>query len=138
MIMTHHVNLNFFLPVAFSFLLFMISGCGMTTSFNAGVSSNEYSLALQTTDQSHFLFHRGKWTLDLKGVSGTADRVDDNGTMTRTDTTVSYTNIASATSPAGGSRGNTMEQFLLTILGVILVIGLAGLMLYAAFRATER
>ncbi len=50
------------------------------------------------------------------------------------DTTISYVQIAAA-----DSRGeDPWTQLLLTILGVLIVIGISGLILYAAFRATER
>jgi len=92
-------------------------------------------LHVTTDDNSTLLFHRDAWRLTFSGIRGTADVYPAGGGHFTADTTLSYWETASA-SPAG--RSSTMGQFMLTLLGVILVIGLAALILYAAFLATDR
>jgi hypothetical protein len=89
-----------------------------------------------TQSRSTLQFHEGEWSLTWGGIKGRADLVTDEGIIPVRDTTLSYADVASAST--GGGRGNTTEQFLKTILGVILIIGLAALILYAAFPATDR
>ena len=92
-------------------------------------------LTVRTYDDGALRFHENDWRLTITGISGTADVETPDGSRYTTDTTLSYWDAASA-SPAG--RSNTMGQFMLTILGVILVLGLAAIILYAAFLATDR
>ena len=100
-----------------------------------GAHTPPSGIVLQLKDQRTILFPDNEWRLGWDGVHGTIVNTDALGIQTERDTTVSYSDISSA-APAEG-RGNTMSQFLLTILGVILVIGLAAIILYAAFRATD-
>lgn len=93
------------------------------------------ALHVTTDDNSSLLFHRDTWQLTVSGIRGTADVYPAGGGYFTADTTLSYWETASA-SPAG--RSSTMSQFMLTILGVILVLGLAAVILYAAFLATKR
>ena len=92
-------------------------------------------LHVTTDDNSSLLFHRNSWRLTISGIRGTADVYPAGGGYFTSDTTLSYWDTASA-SPAG--RSSSMSQFMLTLLGVILVLGLAALILYAAFLATDR
>jgi hypothetical protein len=92
-------------------------------------------LHVTTDDNGSLLFHRNHWQLTMTGIRGTADVFPADGSSYTTDTTLSYLDAASA-SPTG--RSTTMGQFMLTLLGVILVIGLAAVILYAAFLATNR
>lgn len=92
-------------------------------------------LTVYTHDDAALRFHENTWKLTFTGISGTADVETDDGDRYTTDTTLSYWDAASA-APAG--RSSTMSQLMLTILGVILVLGLAGIILYAAFLATDR
>lgn len=92
-------------------------------------------LRVTTDDDGLLFFHRGSWQLTMRGIRGTADVYPAEGGFHTTDTTLSYWSTSSA-SPAG--RSSTMGQFMLTLLGVILVLGLAAIILYAAFLATDR
>jgi len=94
----------------------------------------EASIVIQTKDNAVMTFHDG-WGLTWSGVRGSADISTGEGTLSVPDTTISYWNIDKA---EASRRDNTTRQFLLTILGVILVIGLAAIILYAAFIATDR
>ena len=80
------------------------------------------------------MFYHDQWQLTLTGIEGKAEIRQNGFPSYTTDTTISYFQVA-----AVDSRGeDPWTQLLLTILGVIIVIGLAGVILYAAFRATER
>ena len=92
-------------------------------------------ISITTHDRATFDFHEG-WELTMRGVQGHADIYPSEGGVLQADTTLSYWNVSSAADTGG--RGNTTTKFLLTILGIILVIGLAALILYAAFPATNR
>ncbi len=92
-------------------------------------------LRVRTHDNGTLLFHDDDWRLTPSGIRGTADVIAEDGASYTTDTTLSYWDTAEA-GPAG--RQSTMSQFMLTILGVILVLGLAAIILYAAFLATDR
>jgi len=92
-------------------------------------------LRVRTHDNATLLFHDDDWRLTPSGIRGTADVTAEDGASYTTDTTLSYWDTAEA-GPAG--RQSTMGQFMLTILGVILVLGLAAIILYAAFLATDR
>ena len=87
-----------------------------------------------THDKSTFDFHDG-WQMTWGGIEGRVDLHTASGDAISTDTTLSYWDVSSASSSNG--RGNTTSKFLLTVLGIILVIGLAALILYAAFPATD-
>ena len=127
-----------FLPLCcFLFLfLFVLQGCvpqlAVSPRDRAAVVDG---IRIETKENSSLLFHANRWDLTWSGVSGHATIIDAQGSTFEKDTTVSYWDVSSA---AASGRGNTMTQFLLTILGIILVIGLAALILYAAFRATDR
>ena len=92
-------------------------------------------LRVRTKDGGSLLFAENGWRLTLDGIAGDALVTDADGRQFATDTTLSYWDASSA---ASTGRDNTMSQFLLTILGVILVLGLAAIILYAAFLATAR
>lgn len=92
-------------------------------------------LRVSTHDHGVLLFEEDRWQLTLEGIKGPALVTDADGTQYSADTTLSYWDASSA---ASTGRTSTMSQFLLTILGVILVLGLAAIILYAAFLATAR
>jgi hypothetical protein len=92
-------------------------------------------LRVSTRDDGMLLFAEDGWRLTMSGIEGQALVTTADGAQFTADTTLSYWD---ATSAASTGRGNTMSQFLLTILGVILVLGLAAIILYAAFLATAR
>ena len=117
--------------------LFFASGCVTMPAIRAsGERAPASGILVTTHDRSTFQFQEGSWSLTLGGIEGKADILTETGTLPSRDTTLWYGDVASAA--AGGGRGSTVTQFLLTILGVILVIGLAALILYAAFPATDR
>lgn len=126
----------------FSAAVLMLQGCApmLTQSLNAPSvpygqpDRAEPSIIVHTYDNSELRFEDG-WSLTFGGISGTAEVIRDDAPSIRTDTTLAYQDVASA---APSRRNTTMRQFLLTILGVILVIGLAAIILYAAFIATGR
>ena len=92
-------------------------------------------LLVRTHDDGRLLFAENGWKLTLEGIAGNAMVTGADGTQYAADTTLSYWDASSA---AATGRNSTMSQFLLTILGVILVLGLAAIILYAAFLATAR
>ena len=92
-------------------------------------------LRVQTRDGASLLFAENGWRLTLEGIDGSATVTTGDGMQYAADTTLSYWDASSA---AATGRNSTMSQFLLTILGVILVLGLAAIILYAAFLATAR
>jgi hypothetical protein len=92
-------------------------------------------LRVQTRDGASLLFAENHWRLTLEGIDGSATVTTEDGMQYAADTTLSYWDASSA---AATGRNSTMSQFLLTILGVILVLGLAAIILYAAFLATAR
>lgn len=92
-------------------------------------------LQVQTKDGGTLLFADNGWRLTMDGIAGQALVTDVHGLQFSADTTLSYWDASSA---ASTGRDNTMSQFLLTVLGVILVLGLAAIILYAAFLATAR
>lgn len=115
----------------------LLAGCGsMPAMRSAGSHASVSGIRVETHDHSTFQFQEGAWSLTLEGIAGKADIFTDAGTLPDRDTTLWYGDVASAA--AGGGRGSTVTQFLLNILGIILVIGLAALILYAAFPATDR
>ena len=127
-------------------LLLLLGGCSMQplpappTAANIGMQGSmatevQSGLRVRTHDDATLLFETDGWRLTPTGIRGTADVITDDGQHYRTDTTLSYWDAAEA-GPAG--RQSSMGQFLLTILGVILVLGLAAIILYAAFLATDR
>jgi hypothetical protein len=103
---------------------------------HAGSRTDVSGIRVETHDRSTFQFQEGTWSLTMEGIAGKADIFTDEGVLPSRDTTLWYGDVASAA--AGGGRGSTVTQFLLNILGIILVIGLAALILYAAFPATDR
>jgi len=141
--------MRFFLP---ALTLLLLAGCTPQLSLapygtmeHAAGSGSPHAMAqagtvteglrVHTHDNGTLLFHRDHWRLTPSGIRGTADVTSEDGSTYTTDTTLSYWDTANA-SPAG--RQSTMGQFMLTILGVILVLGLAAIILYAAFLATDR
>ncbi|MBR9977258.1 MAG: hypothetical protein KFH87_04140 [Bacteroidetes bacterium] len=92
-------------------------------------------LLVTTADRSQVLFPADDWTLTTAGIRGNALVTTADGQQFTADTTLAYVDAVSA-SPT--ERGVTMNQFLLTILGVILVLGLVAIIIYAAFLATAR
>jgi hypothetical protein len=115
----------------------LLAGCAAPTSFlHDSRVSDAGGIVVRTNDRSTFTFRDDGWSLTARGISGFADISTDGGGALQKDTTLSYADVASA-APSDG-RSGTMRQFLLTILGVVLVIGLAALILYAAFPATDR
>lgn len=92
-------------------------------------------LRVTTHDRGELLFAEDRWQLTLEGIQGPALVTSADGAVYSADTTLSYWDAASA---ASTGRTSTMSQFMLTILGVILVLGLAAIILYAAFLATAR
>jgi hypothetical protein len=119
-------------------LVIGIAGCtgiregSLPANLPAGM--NENLLRLETHDRTVFSFSND-WTVTMSGIKGSAVVEPADGTVITKDTTVSYYDITSA---AGTGRGKTVSQFLLTVLGVVLIIGLAAIVLYAAFLATDR
>jgi hypothetical protein len=102
---------------------------------HVGGTYNAPGLMIHTHDNGHLFFHDQDWKLTLNGISGPALVTAADGSQYNADTTISYWNTESAQATG---RGSSMKQYLLTILGVILVLGLAGIILYAAFLATDR
>ncbi len=92
-------------------------------------------LRVTTHDRGELLFSENGWRLTTSGIEGRALVSTADGVQYAKDTTLSYSDAASA---AATGRSDTMSQFMLTILGVILVLGLAAIILYAAFLATAR
>lgn len=92
-------------------------------------------LQVHTHTGGTLLFPENEWTLTLEGIRGNAHVTHADGTQYSADTTLSYLDASAA---ASTGRSSTMGQFMLTILGVILVLGLAAIILYAAFLATAR
>lgn len=102
----------------------------------AASARTDAGLVLHMHDASTVHFASERWELTTRGVRGRAQIHADDGSLREADTTISYWDVSSAA--AGPGRGTLLSQFLLTILGVILVIGLAAIILYAAFLATDR
>ncbi len=124
-------------------LLFYTTSCApqlslqspMTGDGSAASGGGIAALRVTTHDRGELLFAENGWRLTASGIEGSALVKSENGEQYAKDTTLSYRDAATA-SPGG--RSNTMGQFMLTILGVILVLGLAAIILYAAFLATAR
>jgi hypothetical protein len=113
-----------------------LTGCATLSTFPAPTPRGPVDgIRITTTSDATMLFHDNRWSLGWSGVTGHATVNEGTAAAYEADTTLSYGDITSA---AASGRGNTMTQFLETILGVVLVIGLAALILYAAFRATDR
>ncbi|MDT8323965.1 MAG: hypothetical protein RRA94_07645 [Bacteroidota bacterium] len=110
----------------------MMQRSAQTTAHDGAPSGG---LRVRTYDEGTLIFHGDDWRLTPSGIRGTADVETQDGNTYTTDTTLSYWDTAEA-GPAG--RQSTMGQFMLTVLGVILVLGLAAIILYAAFLATDR
>jgi hypothetical protein len=124
-------------------LLFYTTSCAPQLSLRSSTSLGEHAeegapltaLRVTTHDRGELFFAENGWKLTTTGIEGNALVQTADGQHFAKDTTLSYWDAASA-SPAG--RSNTMSQFMLTILGVILVLGLVAIILYAAFLATAR
>jgi|WetSurMetagenome_2_1015567.scaffolds.fasta_scaffold711498_2 hypothetical protein len=118
------------------FLFSCLPGCAPQLSLTPPAQGGPVAgISVATKQHGTLLFHDERWNLTWSGLSGHATVRDANGAAYETDTTLSYWDVSSA---GASGRSNTMTQFLLTILGVVLVIGLSALILYAAFRATDR
>jgi hypothetical protein len=130
------------LAILVAALVALQTGCAGLASFSApsarptaGVSSAFNGIRITTKDNATLLFQDQRWTLTAGGIEGYASVQPSDGGAYDKDTTLSYWDVSSATS---SGRTSTTKQFLLTILGVILVIGLAALVLYAAFPVNDR
>ncbi len=137
--MTHRRIISIlFIPILVTLAL-VAGGCGMAQSgmrtMPGAPPMGPDELRLETRNNAVVAFQDGGYTLTWSGVSGPARIWPSDGILTQKDTTVSWFDISSA---AGTGRSKTTGQFLLTVLGVILVIGLAAIVLYAAFLATDR
>lgn len=110
-------------------------GCSAPLRLGGGSpASPAAGLAIRTQDGSAVTFARESWRLTFSGIEGEASITPSAGVSYLRDTTISYFQVAAVDS----RDEDPWTQLLLTILGVIIVIGLAGVILYAAFRATER
>lgn len=124
-------------------LLFYTTSCApqlslqqhMTGDGSTASGTQLSALRVTTRDGGELLFAENGWRLTTAGIEGNAGITTADGAHYAKDTTLSYWDAATA---APGGRNNTMGQFMLTILGVILVLGLAAIILYAAFLATAR
>jgi hypothetical protein len=131
-------------------LLLLVLGCAAPLrAQNGAAAAPEPGAALATADlpgngeagivvttvNDTRVFFRDGWELTWDGIRGCASVQAPDGTLTVKDTTLSYSD---ATSASATGRGASTSQFALTLLGIILVIGLAALILYAAFLATDR
>ncbi len=119
------------------FGVIVLSGCA--SQFGISTQPGQYSgspgLLVRTHDEQHLFFKNDQWRLTLEGIAGRAEVTTTEGLHYTVDTTLSYWNTQSAEATG---RNNTMGRFMLTVLGIILVLGLAGIILYAAFLATDR
>ncbi len=95
----------------------------------------EAVLRITTTDQGTLRFRESDWDLTVEGIRGHARVEPAVGPAYDADTVLSYFSVAAA---ASDGRATSLKQYLLTVLGIILVIGLAAIVLYAAFLATDR
>ncbi|MCZ7557796.1 MAG: hypothetical protein M5R41_15465 [Bacteroidia bacterium] len=128
------------LPIAITLIagaMILFSGCstGLSVMAPQGSMLGTPGLMVNTTEGGHLFFHDKQWKLTVSGIAGTAEVTAADGTQYTADTTLSYFSAEAAQS---SGRTSTMGQFMLTILGVILVLGLAAIILYAAFLATDR
>ena len=113
----------------------IVSGCaGTVPATMQGGSDPADGIRVVTHNNTTFDFRDG-WRLTFGGIEGNADIQAAGEELIQKDTTLSYWDVSSA---ASNSRGNSTSRLLLTVLGVILVIGLAALILYAAFPATDK
>lgn len=97
--------------------------------------TDDPGIVVTTRDEGRLYFREGDWSLTWEGIRGRATVQTPDGLSATRDTTLSYADAVSASS---SGRGTSASQFALTLLGIILVIGLAALILYAAFLATDR
>lgn len=123
--------------ILFAAALLIIGGCssGQGTLSPYTQASGPSGLIVRTHDEGRLFFHDEQWRLTMQGISGRAEVTTADGEHYSADTTLSYWSAEAAES---SGRSNTMGRFMLTVLGVILVLGLAGIILYAAFLATDR
>jgi hypothetical protein len=131
-----HTNIHRFCRLAAFAILLAWYGCASFpfTASQKTIKTSAGGLRISMRNESTATFSDNAWSLTTKGIHGTAAFQTQEGQVFTRDTTISYWDISSA-APA---RGNTVGQFLLTVLGIILVIGLAAIILYAAFLATDR
>lgn len=137
------IDLRRSLPLlAVNAILIFFSGCSspymsmQPTTPYGGATSDVSGITVVTRDRTTLQYQEDAWRLTPDGIAGTASIRLADGTTFEKDTTLSYVQVSAVETTSG--RGSTMTQFLLTILGVILVLGLAAIILYAAFRATDR
>ncbi len=121
-------------PGAVLLLIALLAGCSVPLHLGGAPASPAPGLAIRTHDGSAVTFARESWRLTFSGIEGKADITPSAGASFSRDTTISYFQVAAVDT----RDEDPWTQLLLTILGVIIVIGLAGVILYAAFRATER
>lgn len=123
--------------VLFSLIMLFMTGCASDLSLlrEGERPPATDGLLLRTRDDARMFFRDEEWKLTTTGIAGRAWITTTDGAAFHADTTLSYFDADAA---SGTGRTTTMKQFLLTILGVILVIGLAAIILYAAFLATDR
>ncbi|MDH7516385.1 MAG: hypothetical protein QHI48_11000 [Bacteroidota bacterium] len=121
-------------------LLFLILDAGGFSTPRANAQVPAHGVA---GDAGEFMIGVGEISSHVKGWPFGVDRfpmggntIGGNGTTPVKDSLLSVSIYPYAA--ATGTRGTTTKQFLLRILGVVLVIGLAALILYAAFPATNR
>lgn len=112
----------------------IIGGCANLSIPETAQTGAPGFLSLTTRSGSSVTFNENAWKLTLTGIEGRALVHPKESPSFTVDTTISYLQVA-----AVDSRGeDPWVQLLLLILGVLLVIGLVGIIIYAAFRATER
>jgi hypothetical protein len=135
--MSTHITSSSIALVLIAAALIAFSGCSSSLSVVApqGSMLGAPGLMVSTNEGGRLFFHDRQWKLTMSGIAGTADVTDADGSRYTADTTLSYFSAEAAQS---SGRTSTMGQFMLTVLGVILVLGLAAIILYAAFLATDR
>jgi hypothetical protein len=122
--------------IAIPAILIILAGCAVQpfASSPAARTQSAGGIKLVMHDNSTAVFPDNQWSLTFRGVRGTGSFQTLDGACFTRDTTISFWEVSSASAV----RGNTLGQFMLTVLGIILVIGLAAIILYAAFLATDR
>ena len=111
----------------------LLGGCAGLVLTPTPPQAHPSDLRVTMRDGGSLLFQDGHWRLTPAGIEGRALDQHSSG-RGMIDTSVSYLQIAAAE----GNREDPWTQLMLTMLGVLIVVGLAGVILYAAFRATER
>ena len=134
-----HIRTNILLRLVPLAVVVMIAAGGCTSQYGLlapqSRTGGSDGLLVRTYDEHQLFFHDRQWKLTVNGIAGRAEVTTAEGMQYVADTTLSYWNTESAEATG---RNNTMGRFMLTVLGIILVLGLAGIILYAAFLATDR